>query len=505
MHHLSHRATLISIALFGVLIRIPAVRIGLSPFTFCDEGMWISEARRMIEENTLLTLEFRSGGVTLIPVVLVGKLLASISGSLPTEDGILLIGRVLLVVIGSFFPPILLAKSVKLLGATPRTEKIAALTMATSPSILAMSKFWYPDHHIVLWSTLFIFTGIKTLKSTKHRLRESVYLGITLGLLISTKYTATVFLLTVPIYFINSDKSKQKTCLRAGLATIKYSAATVVFSLLTILTINYSLIFRWSEFWTDFTFNLNNYSEVGGGLRSAIFYIYYFLFAPFSLFGFVFIAFGLIYLLDYSKKFVAATLIPTIILIASLSRTGLTINRNVAVLYPIAAILFSIGISYFGSRIRLSKLSLVLTLIPFIFFGWESVIQLKHEIKGDSRVHAKEWAANNIAVQETVGVNEFCSGVSPASAAGIPTASDPLMENEYTYYMFNSYWFSPLSEHYLSSRNQANYHFYRLRVQDLPLPFRDETAITDLVPRGYEIVKRFSEGGPEIVVLTKSK
>jgi hypothetical protein len=459
----------------------------------------------MIEENTLVTLEFRSGGMTLIPVVLVGKLLALISGSTPSEDGVLVIGRVLLVVIGSFFPPILLAKSVKLLGATPRTEKIAALSMATSPSILAMSKFWYPDHHIVLWSSLFVFTGIKTLMSTKHKLRESVYLGITLGLLISTKYTAMVFLLTVPIIFINSSKSKQIRFVRAGLAVIKYSATTAVVSLLTFLIINYSLIFRWSEFRADFAFNLNNYSEAGGGVSSAVFYIYYFLFAPFSLFGFIFMVFGLMFLLDHSKKFLIATLIPTTILIALLSKTGLTINRNVAVLYPIAAILFSLGVSFVGSRIRLSKLSPILMSIPFIFFGWESTIQLKHEIKGDSRVHAKEWAANNIPIQETVGVNEFCSGISPVSAAGISTAGDPLMENGYTYYMFNSYWLSSLSEHYLSSRNQANYHFYRLRVHDLPLPFRAESAITEFVPRGYEIVKRFSEGGPEIVVLAKSR
>ena len=88
------------------------------------------------------------------------------------------------------------------------------------------------------------------------------------------------------------------------------------------------------------------------------------------------------------------------------------------------------------------------------------------------------------------------------STAGLVATADPTMELQLDFYVFNSFWESPIYRHYETYSDQRFFHFYRFLNYGNPL-FRRHIDLAELIPSNYVIEKVFSEDGPEIVVLRK--
>jgi hypothetical protein len=107
-----------------------------------------------------------------------------------------------------------------------------------------------------------------------------------------------------------------------------------------------------------------------------------------------------------------------------------------------------------------------------------------------------------------VGVNEGCSGPSPAVVKGYKTIHDPFFRQNLEYYVINSYWDFPLKSQYskssiLQSFDQKYIHFYSFSNTNL-MTYSFKTRSLDLIPN-YSLIELIKSNGPDILVYKKIK
>jgi hypothetical protein len=488
-----------------VAIKTIPLRDELSPFQFCDETIWINEVSRMIQSGSLIPQEFRSGSTSILPVFLAAKLLTTIFQHDLTSDELTLLARALLIVGGAAMTFLIFGRVLQKLKIASWLIAPACTLLLLNPSQLAFSRYWYPDHFIILPSTIFLLTCVNVISSKQKSSRHFFYVGLAFALLVSTKYTtitASVCFFPLVMAHINTTSrfSQVKVAIRR-LLTISVSAIAL-FSLL-----NYGIFFHYIKFTRDFRFNLQNYSQLPGGLNSLLFYTWMLIVAPFGLLGFPLIALGVRGVWKKSLSLLLAVVPFLVFLLIGLARSGVTISRNIAVGLPFVTLFLVVGINQWISNSRNRSQSsismhLVFPLLLLLPVAGESLISIRSDLRADSRDQAVIWINKNIPMDTNIGNNEFCSGISPGDVAGIKTTNDPTFSLQLDYYLINSYWDSPLSPYYQSNLNQRFFHFYRLKNGSIPIDFQ-RLRRQDYVPEGYEIVKVIDGDGPEILILKK--
>ena len=115
----------------------------------------------------------------------------------------------------------------------------------------------------------------------------------------------------------------------------------------------------------------------------------------------------------------------------------------------------------------------------------------------------------NLPRSEAIGINEFCSGSSPAEVAGYQVISDPTLSSKLNYYVLNSFWDGPFKEFYakqgvLFRIDKSRVHFEQWNSTRLvgnldTFLFKPKK----LSIKEYEIIKKFTGNGPDITILKK--
>jgi hypothetical protein len=143
-------------------------------------------------------------------------------------------------------------------------------------------------------------------------------------------------------------------------------------------------------------------------------------------------------------------------------------------------------------------------LVPVVSYGY----LVNKDISMDTRILAANWISSNIEKSVTVGVNEFCSGNSPAQVAGNTVVIDPTLTQNLKYYVLNSYWINPSSNKYLekgvlSLIDQSKIHFEQWNSTKL-IGALGTVALTESdFPDKYNIFKLIRGNGPDIIILKR--
>lgn len=188
-----------SFFILALIFRIPPVLIQeLPPFQFCDEDIYSSEVMKMLTENRFFTKEFRSGGINIYPAYFLGKLFFLIMGRLPELNELIIMARLLLSGILNASTVFIISKiGTIIFKENTRPKILLLLGFSLSPMISGISRIWYPDHYIIFFSSLFLYFLLKFNITKENDTWIYSKLGISLGLIISTKYTGV--LLTIPL------------------------------------------------------------------------------------------------------------------------------------------------------------------------------------------------------------------------------------------------------------------------------------------------------------------
>lgn len=503
------------IALVAVLLRIEPLNDELIPYIFCDEEIWLREAKRMLSENTIVPEVFLSGSPVLLPVVIVAQVVnalsdglinTELSNSLITADNRLLVmARICLLIPSILGSVYFINKTFRVMKVSNFSRLIALLVLAISPTGLATSRYWYPDHFIIFPASLVLYAVIRVGVNQNSSNRSWVGVGMAIGLLASTKYTGIwAIMATIPLLYSlwNTEYQLQSRFVRLAQRTVSLIGGTLG----SFAFINYGAIANPKLFLRDLSANNANYEQFTGGVSAMITHIWYAMVLPFGILALPLLAIGILRLASQSRALLFAITLFPVFLVGVLSVYGFGVPRNTFVIFPFLVLVLGMGIDSMHKPLRciritprLSAIILFVTLAPM---AAESATGVVRDWKPDSRLLAENSIKLSIPISATVGVNDGCSGGGVIRIKGYKTVNDPMMSERLDYYVFDSYWRSPLTAAYKGDWWQRQFHFYRFGDDSIP-PFPILSKPELQIPSGYELLTKFSGDGPEIVVLRR--
>jgi hypothetical protein len=496
--------------LLSVFVRLLASSKEMPPFSFCDEDIYTREIFRLFESRTWQTVEFRAGGLNTYPTLLVEKAV-SVLGFESSFEGTVVLGRTISVVLIGALTSIFIYLIANELSNRVVVARLSALIFCISPGVYAYSRILYPDHFVYFFSAGVLYFSLRILRKANYK-SDLFFLGAFLGMATSVKYTAMALTIVVLIAFLAKFSSREfaEDRFKSALTSLVFLSLSFFAA---IAIINFSAIMSIKSFASGFMFNISNYSQYEAnwitGFSFYLFVVYFLIFGVLA--GLCAIP-GYLWLYRVCKRQFFLLLVFPILFAAYLGNGGLVVNRTMSITIPFVIPVISLGIVLVYDKIssktgkNLAALSVLLVFLqPLTSLGFS----IRNDMQTDSRIIATAWIKDNISPGETVGVNEFCSGISPAEQAGLKVESDPFLSEKLNFYVINSYWPSSFDAHYRGQLglgqvlNQKYLHFYNLNDRSL---YRLKPKSNDLhqnVPAGYELQKVFSFNGPDILILKR--
>lgn len=503
----SEKCLLIIIVLMASAVRLPSLFQELPPYLFCDENIFYGEAKRLLHSNTYLLNEFKAGALNIyIPLFFI-KIIDYFKYFKLNDENIIILGRLVLVCIINPLSIIFIYKSSIAIFKNKIIGLISAISFFLCGMVYGVSRLWYPDHFLIFFASGFLYYLSITIWSDRNY-KNIIYLAIFTASAISVKYTS--LLLAIPIFTsIVLDRKIINNKI--------YFLNNILLFLVTFLAflgiVNWSVYINFDKFISDFQFNIVNYQpSLEFNWVGVKYYFSTVYFLSFSLLGFFIILYGYIYSFNFNRKFFIISLISPLFIIIYLGASyNIQVHRNMMVCMPFILITFSAG---FYAALELmknhgSKYKFLIASILIIVTGYQAsqiISQFINDLKIDSRKVAYFYISKNIPLKSTVGVNEVCSGQSPAEQNSNTIIFDPLMSQKLDYYVINSYWMSPFDPAFkslglLTSFTPKYLHFYVFNSAKL---FGSQNEnINDLVPNNYQIIENIKFSGPEIIILKK--
>lgn len=511
---------LVLVLAFGtaVLLRQPGLLQDLPPFQFCDEAIFSGEVSRMLAENSAVTQEFRSGSASIYPVLWIAEFLQIA----PTDAvGLTQMGRwvyAVLLASAAVFP---IASASRLIGGTRRAGLVAAAVFLLSPTLLAVSRYWYPDHYIVLASAILVRVLAGILLGRPGRAWSAarlVLLALVFALALAVKYTLVIAGLPIAVVIIALAARSAGSWWTALWRTVLLGMGVVLLTALAFLLLNASVLSDPAGFQAGFEFNIANYSRPGGGPPGIGFYAFLLAVAAFGPLGLFLIVAGVRSMWRRSRLLTIALASFPLVNIVYLGLQGLVFNRNIVAslgfVIPFVA-LGCVAVLRWAARSRRRTVRVALPALLSVFAvvqAGQIAYDTVHDLRPDSQPVAAQWIATHLDRTAIVGTNPVCSA-SPAQIAGLQTANDPAMEQGLEYYVFVSYWDSAVDSPFRGRNavwtvlDQKYLHYYYDNDRDLPVDFFTlpwpVTGSRSGVPSGYEVVQEFASNGPTVLVLRR--
>lgn len=493
------------IFLFSLLSRIPLLLNDLPPYQFCDETIYQNEVARMISADDWISNEFRAGGFNIYPAYILFNFINVFQPTTLSTSQMLIIGRLFYVILLPALSSLIAFKIANLfVGKVPSVVS----SLLFSLSLFHYSNYWYPDTYIHFGILGFIYFALVIFLAKNETKKTYIYLGIFLSIAISTKYTALVlFVPTLFLLFYKFSKVRSRKVFRKNF--FLFIGTFVIFT----IALNIGALLRTKSFIEGFLFNLNNYgSTVGTRYDGFLFYIAILLLNSFGVFGFIYFIVGMAKSRMQRVMLTLLFLYP-IILIMTLGDKKWVLARNMTSASGFLIPIIAIGIAWtFQKRASSNKflrqgISLFLAASIFIPLTAYGYLVFK-DMSTDTRVTAASWISKNIDKDVVVGVNEFCSGSSPAQIAGNMVIGDPTLAQNLDYYVFNSYWSSSCSNKYLEKGvltliDQSKIHFEQWNSTRLIGPFGSVVFSKSDLPENYELAKLIRGNGPDIIIIKK--
>lgn len=513
-----YRVAVIGVFAVAALLRVPATVQELPPFQFCDELLFSSEAQRLVLDHQWVTLQFRSGGLNIYPMVIVGRVLNRLGLFDPTA--FVIEGRWLYSVLLASAAVFFVAGAARVLTGSRRVGLIAALLFLLSPSLLAVSRYWYPDHYSVLFSSVLVYLLLLLMRrqlSGRRRITLIASVGAALGASLAVKYTFSVAGLPVLLALASQVVVPTgRVSHRIRQFVIELGVVVVVTALVAVL-LNFSAIVNPVGFSEGFNFNVQNYGRPGSSPSGIVFYAFLLFVASLGILGVAGFVVGVVATWKSGFSVLLVLLSFPIANIMYLGLQGLVFNRNIiasiAFILPVMSLgLYRLLLFDAAQRVRRTAAIAGLSIAAALQVAQVGT-NFVTDLAPDSEPIAAAWIGEHIPKTTTVGVDDACS-ISPAQVAGNAVESDPYMQNRLQYYVINSYWDNALNKAFRgraaawSILDQKYLHYYYESDRALPtdvfsLPWIRITP-QQAAPPGYRVIRTFDSNGPAIVVLRRT-
>jgi len=460
----------------------------------------------MVGASDWIPNEFRAGGFNIYPAFFLFNVINFFLPSPLNSLQMLIIGRIFYVVL---LPSISILFAFKISQLFVGKVPAIITTLIFGISTFYYMNFWYPDSYLQFGVLGFMYFALLILLKKNENSKTYAYLGTFLSVAVSTKYTALALL--APALFLLSYKIFDRSGPSKRLW--KNSLISIVVFFTCTLLLNVGALFRTEAFIDGFLFNLNNYAETDGTRYDGfLYYVAILLLNSFGVFGFIYFLIGLASFRNKNLVFLFLALYP-IILVLLLGDKRWVISRNMSSASVFLIPFLALGIAFAIKKIEKSEkllgrfvaaLVAITILVPFVSYTYLVV----KDFTIDTRVSAANWISATIDRDVVIGVNEFCSGDSPARVAGNAVIVDAIFTQNLDYYVLNSYWSNPFSSQYLEKGvltliDQSKIHFEQWNSTKLIGSLGSVKFEQSKLPKNYEIRKVIRGNGPDIIIIER--
>lgn len=497
-----------------LLIHTPKLFADLPPYTFCDEDIFVREIEKMLEAKQWITSEFKSGALNIYPSLVFLKLLSVFDSSI-SMGTVYLVARFIQTFIPLFFTGIVLFFLTRAVFENDDVAAMSSWLFILSPTTYALTRYAYPDNSIFFVTAIYALALVLFIKKPT-KIFFLTLAGISFSFALSYKLTAFVLFFMLPLGLLNIYKSKNVTQKRFFLFSIKIIAYFFTVVILFYATLNFSIFFNFDLFLEHQNFNRLNYANHNGSKVSGVlFYLTSIFVLPF---GFIFAALFLSSLIFKQQKtgnFKLILFSPIAFFVIFFGSQGLVLHRNIAavliLVFPLVAwgIYSSLNWCHNLNSKKIRKISYSIACLGGLFFLLPTIYSFKNDTLVDSRVLAHEWLKENFDQHLIVGMNEECTGETPANGTSLEAIKDPFMESKLSIYVMNSYGSGTLAEAYHRNKgllqiiDQKYVMLHSFNYRELYKSKSDIKNVYELIPADYEILKEFKGKGPEIIILYK--
>jgi hypothetical protein len=489
--------------LASVYLKLPSLSKDTPPYLTCDETFFFGDVTKMLQENSYVQNEFRSGALNSLPIFLIAKALSVLSIDLSNQQ-ILYLGRFILGTLLSSSTVFLLYYALKFIVQSRTIRVFVCGLFSLSPLILSISSIWYPDSYVFFFTTLFYAIILKTLNQPANN--NVLKLGLVLGMGISIKHTFFLMLFVATWTILKSKQSK-------SVIRRSYFKLWIITFLIFIL-INYSILLQPINFLQALNGNRGIYEIDSFPRIAGIFvYIYTFLAAPLGIIAAILLIVGIAY--KYLKNsqvkekiFLQVLLLPTFMYFSLMGLSGQFLLRNLNILLPVFFMLFGISLETIINERNLNRILGVCFILMMSTMAFHNLQNWKDLSPKNGAILAEDYLKTNFNNFEIIGTNEHCQGYSPAKVAGIATVLDQDMQLELTHYLLGSYGRSPIRGFYVqeNSFQLTNYRYssaYNFNDDRIFNGWSSHDRLEDFIPDNYRILQRFVGYGEQFILIEK--
>jgi 4-amino-4-deoxy-L-arabinose transferase-like glycosyltransferase len=413
---------LFSIFVIGLILRIPAFFQEIPPFAFCDEAdLYLNEAYRMAKEKDYVPFHLRSGIINFYLPILTYKVIEIFTNQVNLTL-FYIINRLLYVgVLNSLIPIVIYHICIKYFDSRNIGYTAAAL-YALSPMALGVSRIFYPDHYIAIFSSVVLLMVVQWMKNI-HKLsvdQKTVFffmLGTVFAVMLSVKTSSILcvtLLFLIPCRWMiqKNDNAQKYQIIQSDIYGILFAilVGSLIFFIINSFNFNLDLFFE-GQRW-----NYKHYTNGHAGLGSDNGVIQYFEFLFFNSVG---IACGFLSIFGIVVSFLRRNILIIVltacmlIAIIYLGSFSVITNRNLMFLLPFFIIVLSYSLSEFHSKFLVIK-SKYFTFIFILVMLFEplskTALSFVNDFESDSRIASLNWIDKNIRPEAKIGYASGCWG-----------------------------------------------------------------------------------------------
>ncbi len=409
---LSHKKVLLIlfiVFIINIILRLPGAFQELPPNSFCDEDLITNYAFKNYNENKIYYYGLGQLNYYLaaVPSYFCDLFLAHKL----SKDKFIILSRFLGPVFFNSLSAVIIFLTIYLLFKSIVVCILFSILYTFSPMNLGLSRIFYPDHYLIIFSTICLFLSLLSIKGLSSKL-VMIIGSITVAFAASIKIHG--FVLIVPLIF--SKLIFFQESVGFNYSSIKSSIIKTLYlvfgSLIFFSILNPFLFiegFAVLEKYIDWKRSI--YSKDYEYLMSNNPHFFYMMVTFICSFG---ISASLLFIIGFLNVYrndvqLFLTLISCpLVLILFFGQLKLIIIRNMILALPFVLIFISYG--YFNSihNIKNQFLKYMIILILLIEPVSKSLFSFYSDFKIDSRTKTREWVSKNINEGSTIASNKGC-------------------------------------------------------------------------------------------------
>ena len=399
----------ITIFFLNIFLRIPSLFQELPPNTFCDEDEIIDKAFHRYQQDQIYF--YGVGQINYYLAASPSYIYEAIVGEKPSKRNFIVFARIAgVIVLNSISAVIMFFIGLLLFNSLPRGLLLSFL-YTFSPMILGVSRIFYPDHFIIICSTLCLFLSLIIFKGIGPLKLNLIMCSLVIAIASSIKISGAI--LVIPFTFAVISYFLRNSYFSVPSKDLIYSLLYLYFFTLIFFLIFNPFLFIEGYYplkkyiiWKKESYSKNVfYLEAN---NPYLFYSNLVLIISAGWVSFSMFCLGFYNLYKTNRMLLILLMVCPISLILILGQSNVVTTRNPILAVPFILPIIIIGFDEVFNRIELPYLKFLFILILMIEPLYKSFISFHNDLQIDSRIKAKHWIYNNIPEDSIIASNQGC-------------------------------------------------------------------------------------------------